>query len=133
MSHRPCPRRGQRYPPCGCGAESTAVERVVERIAWKSAGFGAVMALSCGISAGSGREAPGHGSCKRMVSGSNPLTGSTFVSAKIPVSNAGTWFVHRPGDVATRVPRHQLVATRHRSMLHADCTMDARRWLRLDA
>jgi hypothetical protein len=57
------------------------VERVVERIAWKSPGLGAAMALSCGIRAGSGRKAPGHASCKRTVSGSNPLIGSQAISA----------------------------------------------------
>jgi hypothetical protein len=58
-------------------AESTAaVERVVERIAWKYPGLDAAMALSYGIRAGSGRRGPGHASCKRQVSGSNPLTGS---------------------------------------------------------
>jgi hypothetical protein len=38
--------------------------------------LGAVVALSCGIGAGSGPKAREHASCKRQVSGSNPLTGS---------------------------------------------------------
>jgi hypothetical protein len=38
--------------------------------------LGAAAALSCGIGAGSGLEALQHASCKRTVSGSNPLTGS---------------------------------------------------------
>ncbi len=63
-----------------------------------------------------------------MVSGSNPLTGSTFTTAKIPVSSAETWSAHRPGDVTTRVQYRQLAATRHHSMLHADCTAGLRRW-----
>jgi hypothetical protein len=69
-----------------------------------------------------------HPPCKRTVSGSNPLTGSTFTTAKISVSSAETWSAHRPGDVTTRVQYRQLAATRHHSMLHADCTADSRRW-----
>ena len=40
--------------------------------------LGAARALLYGIGAGSGRMAPGHASCKRQVSGSNPLTGSKY-------------------------------------------------------
>jgi hypothetical protein len=46
--------------------------------------LGAAVALSCGIGAGSGPKAREHASCKRQVSGSNPLTGSTSIPAKMP-------------------------------------------------
>jgi hypothetical protein len=39
--------------------------------------LGAAGAFSCGIGAGSGPKAREHASCKRQVSGSNPLTGSS--------------------------------------------------------
>ena len=60
----------------GIEAPSPAgVERVVERGAENPSVLGAVVALSCGIGAGSGPKAWEHASCKRQVSGSNPLTG----------------------------------------------------------
>ena len=43
------------------------MERIVERIAWNSYGFGAAVALSCGIGAGSGHKAREHASCKQVV------------------------------------------------------------------
>ena len=57
---------------------ASGVERVVERIAGNPLILGAAAALSFGIGAGSGPKAREHGSCKRQVSGSNPLTGSTY-------------------------------------------------------
>ena len=45
--------------------------------------LGAAAALSCGIGAGSGSNARKHASCKRQVSGSIPLTGSTMMAAKM--------------------------------------------------
>ena len=41
--------------------------------------LGAMVALALGIGAGSGCKALEHGSCKRTVSGSNPLTGSKYL------------------------------------------------------
>jgi hypothetical protein len=45
--------------------------------------LGAVVALSCVIRGGSGLKASSHASRKRQVSGSNPLTGSASVLAKM--------------------------------------------------
>jgi hypothetical protein len=68
----------------GRGTGTGAAPACASRHAWNgswNAGpespsvLGAV-ALSCDIGAGSGGKARGHASCKRQVSGSNPLTGS---------------------------------------------------------
>jgi hypothetical protein len=59
-------------------AESTAaMDRVWNGSPGNTRVLGAARALSYGIGAGSGPMAPGHASCKRQVSGSNPLTGSS--------------------------------------------------------
>ena len=67
----------RRLPQASSSGASRGTGRGTDRL--ETLGFlSAAVALSCGIGAGSGPTARERASCKRQVSGSNPLTGSTF-------------------------------------------------------
>ena len=60
--------------------------------------------------------------CKRQVSGSNPLTGSTTTAAIMPSLPAVTRLLVGLAVVAIHAVSARLVATANQSLLHVGCT-----------
>jgi hypothetical protein len=63
--------------------------------------------------------------CKRTVSGSNPLTGSTFITAIMPYPPVTTRLLVALVVVAIRAAPPRLVTAADRSLLHVGCTPGA--------